>query len=341
MRKALSLACFIAAMLALPGLAPAQIPSYSAEDLQAAITRAEEYRRKAAYFDGAAYFPSEWEAAETRYAEARNMPTTSVIETNQAATTFTLAADSFASIFRLSVFLYAQAREDEIMMIRDRLVAAGARAIFPSLMAPADQIALAALGQYEASDYHAARDLAAQAYAMFQTLETAFDAWQMRREIIQRGFTSYAASNYTAAEEMIAAAVHAYLAGEFPRAMENAKEAQARYSLVLSAGWAAVADYHYTSADTERIAAMEVRANIAASGLFEQAESIRNEAIELLHAERFREAAQQLADAEALYLVARVSTLESRRIAAEAIRKANRQIEEAINAAQRASINEN
>jgi len=339
MSKTLFFASSIAVMLALPCLvlAEGQTPR---EELQAAIAMAREYRDRAGDFGAEAYFPSEWEAAEALYERATVM-FRATDDIGRAIADYNAAADSFASLFRLSVPLYAQAREDEIMMIRDMLVTAGARASFPKLIGPADRTALAAFEQYEAGEYHSAKEFAAQAYAMFRVLETTFNAWQMRQEIVRRGFMNYAQDNYERAEVIIGEAVQAYIDGDFPLAQENAIEAQARYTLVLSSGWAAVAEYNSFLAKAERIAAVEARANVAARETFERADSFYGMAIDSLQREYYREAAEMFADAEVLYFIARVSTLERRRLAAEAIMEANRQIEEVIRTAQQAELDTN
>ncbi|MCL2191276.1 MAG: hypothetical protein FWB79_04750 [Treponema sp.] len=329
MSKVLFLASFVALALALPCLASAA-PQSPGGELQAAIARAGELRGKAGDFMAEAYFPGEWIVAEALYAEAGRINAGGA---GDAAAAFDMAANSFASILRLTIPLYAQAREDEIMMVRDGLVAAGARASFPELMGLADRAALAALDLYEAGDYYSARDSAAEAYAMFQILETTFGAWQTRREIIRRGFIDYARDNYERAEAVIGDAVQAYLAGEFPAAMENAIEAQARYFLVLTAGWAAVAERSFSMARAERYAAVEARANVAARVVFEEADLFYETATDSIRMEYYREAAELFAEAAVLYAYARVSTLERRRLAAEAIMEANRRIEERIRAA--------
>jgi len=343
MSKILFFASSVAVMLALPCLVLAQAasPQATTGELQAAATRAGESRRRAVDFEANYYFPGEWIVAEALYAEARRMPTDSDYDINRAIDAHTVAANSFDSILRLSIPLYAQAREDEIMMIRHRLVSGGARASFPELMSPADRAALAALERYEAGDFYPARDFAAKAYTMFQVLETTFNAWQIRQEIVRRGFQSHALDNYERAEVIIGEAVQAYIEGDFPLAQENAIEAQARYSLVLSSGWAAVAEYNSYLAKAERIAAVEARANVAARETFEMADFFYTTAVDSLMREHYRKAAEMFADAEALYLIARISTFEMRRLAAEAIMEANRQIEEVIRTAQQAELDTN
>ena len=342
MSKILFFAFSVAVMLALPCLVLAQATSPQATgELQAAVARTGEFRRKAVDFEGNYYFPSEWIVAEALYAEAGLIPIDTDYNINRAIDAYTMVANSFASIARLAIPLYAQAREDEIMMIRHGLVAGNARASFPELMVPADRAALAAMERYEAGDYYSARDLAAKAYAMFRVLETTFSAWQMRQEIVRRGFMHYAQDNYERAEAIIGEAMQAYIEGDFPLAQKNATEAQARYTLVLSSGWAAVAEYNSSIAKAERIAAMEARANVAARETFKMADSFYHMAIDSLRREYYREAAEMFADAESLYFIARVSTLERRRFAAEAIMEANRQIKEVIRTAQQAELDTN
>ena len=336
MSKALFFASSVALMLAVPCVAFAAVGQSPEDGLRAAIARARDFREKAGDFEGEFYFPGEWIVADALYAEAGRINAAGAHDMDYVISAFDMAANSFASIFRLSISLYAQAREDEIMMIREGLISAGARAVFPGLMGPADRAAIAAFALYGAGDYHAARDSAAGAYTMFRILETTFGAWQMRREIVRRGFVDYARDNYERAEVKLADAVQAYLDGDFPVAMEGAIEANARYFLVLSAGWAALAERYFALARAERYAAVEARANVAAVAVFGEADLLYGTATDSLRLEYYREAAGLFAEAAALYGFARTSTLERRRLAAEAIREANRQIEERIRAAQEA-----
>jgi len=333
-------ALFAAAALAIPCAALAGEPAAAEQYLQAAIGRAQAYREKAALFDGAGYFPSEMAGAIEMHESAGAELGTSG-DAAAAAAAFGAAADAFAAIFRLSASLYAQAREDEIMMARDRVTAGGGRAIFPALAAPADRRALEALAKYEAGDYIGAREAAAQAYAKFQFLEAALGAWLIRREIVLRGFAEHSRDNYDLAEKLLAGAAQAYLAQDLALALEDATEAHARFSLALSAGWAAAAEHHAALAQEERLSAVEARAHIASGDLFGEADSAYRAALDLLRREYFAEAATQFADAEALYFAAKISTFERRRIAAAAISEAKRRIDESIEAARRAARSAN
>jgi len=310
-------------MLALPHQASAQTTPLG-EELRAAVSRAGELRAMAADFDAASYFPSEWASAEAAHTEAG-------LTTDEAGAiaAHNLAADSFESILRLSLSLYAQAREDEITAIRRGLTENGARAFFPELAGRADRAALEAWDLYEAGNYGDARIGAEQALSMFQILETGFAAWQRRREIVLMGlgFSDTAKDNLERADEIMGDAVHAYNAGDFSLAMENAIEAHARYSLLVSSGWTGLAQHRASTAEAERLAAVEIRGNVARKDIFEQADLIYVTALDLLRREHYMEAASQFEKATSLYSLAISSTLRLRDIAASTIMEANLKID--------------
>jgi len=97
-------------------------------------------------------------------------------------------------------------------------------------------------------------------------------------------------------------------------------------------------EHHFFLAWEERLAALEIRANIAARELFEEADSVHEAAVASREGGHYREAALQFMSAEALFFAAQASALERRRIAAEAINEANRRIEEMTRAAEAAGF---
>ena len=278
-------------------------------DLSAARARADDARKKAADFNSSAYFPSEWEAA-----------------------------DAYDSVFELTIPLYAQAREDEIIALRDKLIAGGWLGLFPGHMVAADKVALAAYDQYEAKDYYAAKDTADQALMMFQTQSNAFDAWLVRREIEERGFVSYDPDNYARADEILNDALDNYETENYALAYENAQEALNKYNLVLSAGWAAHADEYAARASDARQEALDAKADIAVKDVFSQADANYNAATSAMDAQKYGDAARQFAAAETQFLAAAQSAIEKRNIAALTIEEANRKIEESDETARLAEL---
>jgi hypothetical protein len=334
MKKFLFLASFTIVMLVLPCLVSAQTSSAepnqaSVDELNAAIARADDIRKKAGDFDSSSYFPSEWEAAETQYTNADSVKTPAAYNT---------AADAFDSVFRLTIPLYAQAREDEIMALRNDLVAAGARLFFPDIFAHADKTALSALEQYEAQDYYTARDSAATALLMYQAMTSAYNVWLAQQEIKDREFELYDLDNFNRAGEVFNDAIAAYQAGNFSLAQKNADEALLRYNLVLSAGWAAYAELRFSLAEAERQAALDIKANIAARDTFTEADSSYKTSVVFYDSQKYEEAAKQFINSETLFIVASTSAAEKRHNAAEIIREAHEKIAQSDEAAQQAEI---
>ena len=306
------------------------------DDLDTAIARAQEARRQAGDFEGLSYFPSDWEAADEHYAQAEQLPRGNEADIRNAINAYNATADSFDSIFRLAVPLYAQAREDEIMEIRGNLVDSGARIYFHEFLRSADNTALLALDQYEAADYYSSKATAANALQMFHILTTAFDTWQKKQVIDRRNFKYYDLDNYDRTEVIINNAIDAYSAGNLSIAQENANEALLRYSLILSTGWAGFAIQRSQQTEAEHQVALNQRANIAAGEYFTVADAAREKAMGLLAAEHYEEAVEQFDHAQAMFIRASLTTLERMNAATTAIREAIEKIEESDRAARQA-----
>jgi len=327
MKKSLFFAPFIITMLVLPCLVSAQTPQ--SDTLDAAIAKTEEARKKAVDFESPAYFPSEWESAETRYIYAAREKTTVAYDS---------ATDAYESIFYLVIPLYAQAKEDEIVALRNSLVAAGVRAFFPDIFALADKTALTAQDQYKAQDYYTAKNTAAQALLMYQIMNSADNAWQVQKEIQGREFETYDPDNFKLAGDILNDAMAAYKAGNYTLAQEDANEALIRYNLVLSVGWAAYAETRFSLAEAERKAAIDVKANIAVRDLFTEADSIYKTSVDAYESQQYEEAAKQFINSETMFIAASAQTSEKRSNAAETIKEAHEKVEKSSEAARQAEI---
>jgi hypothetical protein len=348
MKKYLFFAPFIVALLVLSCKSTPAATTPSAQqtgpapvtsaEVSAAINRAEEARQKVIDFEGHTYFPSEWEAAETQYTQAKLTQQKGTEAVRMVAAAYDTATEAFESIFEMSVPLYAQAREDEIMALRNDLIAAGARDYFPEPLTLADKTALAALEQYEAKEYYPARDTALQSITMYKTLASAYSAWQLGKEIEERGFDGYDPDNFERAGEILSDAIDAYGKGDYAAAQESADEALLRYNLVLSTGWAAYAELRSSFAEAERQAALDIKANIATRELFGEADSNYKTAVDLYGAKNYEDAAKQFIDSEALFIMSSVTTADKRHNAADALREANEKIEESGETARQAEI---
>ena len=319
-------------------LAPTAISPALQDELNSAEARADEARVRAEAFEGASYFPGEWEAAEQQFAQAEQMPRNNDADARRAIEIFNAATSSFDAIFTMAIPLLAQAMEDDIMELRDRLIYAGAKDASPDFFVPADTTAVLALEQYEGGDYYQAKEAANQALLMFRTLSAAFEAWHIRGEIIDRDFRLYDLDHFEMAEELLFNAIEAYEAGNIPRALDNAEISLLRYSLVLSTAWAGYAEFRSQLVESERLAALDRRANIAAREYFMIAETDRTQAKALHASELYAEASRLFMNAEAKYIIASMTASERRQQASEVLREANRIIDESERIAQEAEI---
>ncbi|MCL2440116.1 MAG: hypothetical protein FWD14_00055 [Treponema sp.] len=283
--------------------------------------RAQEARQRAIDFESPAYFPSEWEALEAQFTAA------------ESSDEYNAVAEAYDELFKKTIPLYAQAKEDEVMAIRSHLINSGFAGHFPEYLKNADDMALAALEQYKADDYYKARDTLSEAMAEYEILQMGAQVFLARQEIIDRGFAQFDAENFLRADEVAQTAIESFDAGNKEAAITSAEEALLRYNLVLANGWTAYAAVRRDAAMAERELALAERANIASRETFRNAESILATAEENFTAENFTVAGLSYVEAEVMYAISRKETEERRLRAEEAIRLAEEKIEESNEAA--------
>ena len=344
MRKSIFLIAFPLIMLALLSISckssPApvveeEVPTFEGQDqkppdvegLKDLTARMEEARKRAIDFETPSYFPSDWEAVESQYAAVGQMAKTNDAEVQQAASLTITITDAYDDLFKKTIPLYVQARDDEIMAVRDELIGTGLTDVFPGYLQNADEIALLALEQYDNEDYYKARDTAVAALNEYETLLTGARAFLKRQEIVDRGFSMYDPENFAKADEIALTAVGKYEAGDKKAAVESAEEALLRYNVVLANSWIAYAGDQRASASSERELAIENKANIAVRESFREADAVFNNAEENFKAQKFEEAAVLFTESEALFTLAGQDTEEKRKRAMETIRIAEEKIE--------------
>jgi hypothetical protein len=307
--------------------------------LNAAIAKAEEARKRADDFDGSSYFPSDWETADERYDKAGSLSKDTNSDIQSAIAEYNAVADAFDSIFNLAVHLYAQAMEDEITALWEELVAAGVRDSFPEYFAPADETAISAYQQYEAKDYYAAKDSADKALLMYQTIKTGHAAWLAREEIVEWDFMSYNENGFNKTDETGEQALENYKAGDIAAAYENADIALQNYTKLLDFAWMSAARELSLIATAEWKAALDIKADIATRDLFQQADSNYKSATDLFDGRgEYKQSAYLFLDSARQFRAARDSTAEKRRIAEAAITEAKERIVESDETARQGEI---
>jgi hypothetical protein len=313
---------------AVPVTPPVSVTSVSTEMLADPMGRADAARKRAVDFECPAYFPSEWEDADSQYVVAANMPKTTQNNVQQAAVMYDNSADAYDEIFRKTIPLYAQAKEDEIMAARERLINTGFRNYFHEYLQEADDKALSALSQYEAGDYYTARDTADDALKEYEKLYTGAEILLVRREIIERDFVKYDADSFEKADEAASAVDDEYKSGNRETAIASAEDVLRRYNNVLANGWKAYAGEKRTAASLEREQALNEKANIASRDIFNEADRILNQAGQSFASQNYRNAGISFSDSEARFSLSRLDTEEKRQRALEIIKIAEEKIEE-------------
>jgi hypothetical protein len=307
------------------------------EDIKTANSRIDKVRKSAIDFEAPSYFPSEWEEIEKIYEASQKMPlSTSGDEkasTAAVASALNKIADRYSELFDMTIPLYAQAREDEIMAIREELVKSRFSALFPQYVEKADKIALTAKDQYDAKDYYAAKETVAEALDEYEKLLIGAKILLTRQEITDRGFVKYDPENFSKADEISQTAAASYDSGNKKGAVESAEEALLRYNLVLTNGWIAYAAERKAAATSEREVAIANKVNIAVRDSFRDADAVFNDAETNYKSETYSVAARQYIEAEALFVIAGQQTDEKRQVAMETIRQAEEKIEESAETA--------
>jgi hypothetical protein len=306
--------------------------------LNQAITQTEAARKKALDFESPSYFPSDWEEAEAQYTSAGGMARDTTDQIQLALAQYNQVAGMYNDLFRKTIPLFAQAREDEIVTARNEAVATGLSDTFPDYLPEVDRIVAQAVAQYEGEDYYAARDSAYAARDRYQALKIGADAYLTRKDIVVRDFVGYDSENFNKADEIGRAAVNDYHSGNIEQARDGAEEAGLRYNLVLRTGWASYAAARGAAAGVERQKALDLKANVAVREEFNIAADIYSQAGASLQAEKYEEAAVLYTQSEARFIVISQTAAEKRQEAEEALQAAEQKMRESDETARRAEL---
>jgi hypothetical protein len=277
-------------------------------------------------FDSQLYFPSDWETVEGQYTDAGALPFSSDSEKNAKIAAFASVTDAYNNLFNKSVPLYAQAREDEIMDVRNNITELADINNFPEYIGKVDDTALTALAQYEDGDYYGAKDSAAAAFAEYKILLAGAKVYSVRMEIADRGFEVYDSENLKNTDELALQALDEYNKGQKDTAVTKASEAELRYVLILKTCWVKYAAEREKSAASERKRAVDNKVNVAVRDLFRDADVIYTQASDDFKVENYPSAAILFTEAEARFAFAGRETEEKRMRAEDAIKMADEKI---------------
>ena len=165
-------------------------PSVSQADidaLNAASARALSARDIVLSFNGDEEFPSEWQSASTLLSNAENQRNVSTPEnTRESTARFIRAAEAMEELADLTLERNREAALQELMRARNAAINAGAMTYTPDYLNQADAALDEADALYQAGNYHAARDRAMEALAMYEIIGLGLEANVLREEIAAR-----------------------------------------------------------------------------------------------------------------------------------------------------------
>jgi hypothetical protein len=315
-----------------------QLPSQAdLEALDAAISRAESARQRAADFKADSRFPDDWAGVESDYAAAGNLRDTPE-GLRETLAKYQALTDRYDELFRKTIPLYAQDREETVLAARDAAIAAGINDFYPDYLLDADRTALDAVAKYEAEDYYAADEASLLALEQYRVLKPGVEAYKLRQEIVGRDFSGYDRGNFSRADELLRAAFDHYEEKNAAAAWNEAEEALSRYTIILGAGWAGFAGKLQAQAQAERQKALNEKANVAVRNDFSETEKVYTQGNTAYRAGNYREACPFYEKSAASYTVLTKTAIAKRRSAETAIDKAEKKVMESEMVVQNAEL---
>jgi len=215
--------------------------------LDAAATRAAAARQLVMDFDGPSLLPSEWESADSLYAQATEQRRTATPQEIQDSTArYDAATAAFEAMTAQTLAQNLENMERDLIDARNAAIYAGAMMLAPEALLYADNTVLEAYEKYQANDFHAARDAALNALAMYGTITAGLEAAKIREEIAAE-VEERAPDLLFEADAAAMAAMEKWEAGDYIGAEADAVRALSMFS-ALRAGlgaymaWERIAD---------------------------------------------------------------------------------------------------
>ena len=200
-------------------------------------------------------------------------------------------------------------------------IAAGVEAVVPEVLLQTDTVGMDAIWKWEAGDYNGAKAGADKALSMYAALQPALEAYTVRERIAERAWT-LAPELLSQADDVGLRAIGKWEAEDYTGGKADAEMAHIMYVR--------------TAANTERQEAVNVRANVAVRQDFNAAQTVFNQANTAYQARRFEEAGRLYNQSETRFRELTRVALERRRVAEDALRRANQRTAESNETAREA-----
>lgn len=306
---------------------PADAASLAAfEDARAGADAA---RARAQAMDAAAYFPEDWDSAESRYGEAEKAGSPATLgEARNRADEWKQIAGVYDDLYEKAIPLFANDKAQQLLAAREAALEAGSRDILPDRFDATDELALSVQDKYDDGDYSGALVNGITAYNRYVVLKTIADAYALKQETDTYDFITYDPENYEAGIDAGNRAVDLFDVGSLADAWESAGEAVNKFYLVLENGWLGYTNERSVTAQSWRQAALEAKANVAVRDDYQNADKTYSQAHVALRAGNFREAADLFEQSGILFKQSRDAAVEKQVKAEEAIRLAEQKVSE-------------
>ncbi|MBP7096501.1 MAG: hypothetical protein KBC36_10465 [Spirochaetia bacterium] len=235
-----------------------------------------------------------------------------------AAAKYEASSVAFREAIDSGLALKEKAARDKALAARDAARSAGADAVAADRMA-------AGAAAYAAAEKLAAEGKSAEAAASYEAAriawydaETKAKALAVKAHIDENDWASYDAGNYALAGEKLAAG-DALFPADPNASVDAAEEALLRYNLVLDKGFEYQAGERRAVSEKERLAAVDIKADVAAKAGFDDAQSVHDRAVAAFSAGEYEEAARLFEESERLFKAAWEEALAKREAALAAM----------------------
>ncbi|MBN1242681.1 MAG: hypothetical protein JXA15_08245 [Spirochaetales bacterium] len=235
-----------------------------------------------------------------------------------AAAKYEAARDAFRAAIDSGLALKEKSAKAKALAARDAAESAGGDLVAPDRMAAgaaafaaAETLSAAGKADEAAASYEAAR-------LAWYNAETKAKALAVKDRIDEYDWSSYDAGNYGLAGEKLAAG-DALFPGDPDGSVDAVEEALLRYNLVLDKGFEYQAGERRAVSEKERLAAMDVKADVAVKAGFDDAQSVYDRAVAAFSEGEYEEAARLFEESERQFKAAWEEALAKREAALAAM----------------------
>jgi hypothetical protein len=281
-------------------------------------------RKQAMDFGGESYAADEWNAAETLYTAAKNLPLVTMQDYQAAIPQFDGIFNSYLDVFNKAAPQYVEARKDLIASVRQEAVDAGAETYLARELSAVDEQDKNSLTLYANGDYYEYQAASFEVEKRYGIVRTEAAALSLKDEIIANTFDRFDPDAFDAAGERVAAAETAYAANDLDAAQDAAQDALAKYQQVLANGWKSYAGERQPHAEAARADATAVHADIALKDDFDAADAVYNQGAADYDGERYQAAADSFVKVQPMFAALAKTAGDQQKNAATALQAAQK-----------------